>query len=101
MKMKAYSVYDKKALVWTQPFFQLNDQVAQRVISNATNSEGHNFNLNPEDYELYFVGEWNDEDGIFTSTHTKILDLITLQRQPPIPNLSNIDPKDPNLESQN
>ena len=82
MKMKAYSVFDCKAEVWSQPFFQMNDAVAQRAIGNAVNTPGSNYNMNPEDYELYFVGEWNDEDGNFTPTQTKILDLKTLHRQP-------------------
>ena len=82
--MKIYSVYDDKAQVWTQPFFQMNDAVAQRSISNAANQEGHNFNMNPEDYALYCIGEFNDEDGTIVSTNTKLLDVATLIRQPEI-----------------
>ena len=78
MKTKAFSVYDNKAMVWTNPFYAINIQVAQRIIFNAVNDEGHNFNLNPEDYSLHLVGEFNDEDGVFTSHKKKILDLITL-----------------------
>lgn len=86
MKLKAYSVFDEKADVWTQPFFQLNEATAQRVMANAVNSEGHNFNMNPEDYSLYCVGEWNDDTGVFTPLKEKKLDLITLVK--PNPNMT-------------
>lgn len=81
MKLKAYSVYDAVAEVFTQPFFQLNDMTAQRIIQNAVNSEGHNYNMNPEDYSLYCVGEWDDTAGVFTPVKTKKLDLVTLLKQ--------------------
>ena len=85
MKMKAYSVFDSKAEVYSQPFFQLNDAVAQRIIANAANSEGHNYNLNPEDFELWCIGEYNDEDGMMTPSKTKILDVATLIKQGNLP----------------
>ena len=85
MKMKAYAVFDIKAQVFTQPFFQLNDAVAQRIIQNAANSEGHNYNLNPEDFELWCIGEYNDQDGLLTPSKSKILDVATLIKQPRLP----------------
>lgn len=82
MKLKAFSVYDQKAMIWTQPFFAINIQVAQRLMANSVRAEGHNFNLNPEDYALHIVGEWDDETGVFTSHIKKVLDLITLVERP-------------------
>lgn len=87
MKMKVYSVYDQTAQVWSQPFFQMNDQTAQRAISNAANSPGHNYNMNPEDYSLYCIGEFDDNNGVLTPIMEKKLDLQTVVKQPEIPHL--------------
>jgi hypothetical protein len=85
MKIKIYSVYDAVAKVWNQPFYQMNDQVAQRTIANCVNTQGHNYNMNPEDFSLYFIGEFNDQDGIITPVKEKKIDLKTLQRSPIAP----------------
>lgn len=88
MKLKMYSVYDKKAQAWTTPIFQVNDEVAQRNIGNAANDPQHNFHMNSEDYSLYCIGEWDDVEGQVTPLKEKKLDVATLVRQPQIPTLN-------------
>lgn len=79
MKQFMYSVYDDTAKVYSQTFFSLNDATAQRVIKNAVAQPGHNYNMNPEDFSLYLVGEFDDNTGVITPLKEKKLDLITLK----------------------
>lgn len=63
MKLGVYVVYDVKADVYSQPMLLTNDQVAIRIITNCVNKKGHNYNLNPEDYYLYRMGDYEDNTG--------------------------------------
>lgn len=63
MKVGIYTVYDQVAGVYQHPFVMLNDDVATRVMRNSVNNPEHNFALNPEDYTLYRIGWFDDEDG--------------------------------------
>lgn len=98
--MKVFSVLDIKAECFGAPFFQLNNAVAQRIIQNMVNDRTTQVGMNPEDYQLYCIGEWNDQDGVITPTKSKVLDVITLQKQPELP-ITPVDPTDPNLTSRN
>lgn len=81
MKLNIYSVIDSVAGIYSQPFVMLNEPVAVRVMQNAVNSEGHNYNMNPEDYALYKIAEFDDVTGEFKSELTKVVDLITLVKK--------------------
>ena len=63
MIYKIFSVYDSKAQIYTNPFYQHNQQMAMRTFSDAINHPEHQFARNPEDYTLFEVGEFNDETG--------------------------------------
>ena len=79
MKINMYSVYDKKALVYSQPFTAINDEVAQRIMKNCVDNPEHNYGLNPEDYQLLRIGEFDDQEGAITPDEKPLLDLITLK----------------------
>lgn len=66
MILKIFSIYDTKAKAYLPPFFVPQDGQAIREFSNAVNSETHNFAKNPEDYTLIGLGEFDDENGVFT-----------------------------------
>jgi len=80
MKIQVYSVYDSVAELYSQPFYSHSNLTAQRLLQNAVNAEGHNYNANPEDYTLFNLGEFDDNTGVSTSKITKVLDLITLKK---------------------
>lgn len=63
MSHNLYSVLDKKAGVFTMPFHQLNDEVAIRTMTDCVNTQNHNYQLNPDDYALYLIGEFEDTTG--------------------------------------
>lgn len=80
MITRVYAVYDNVGLVFTQPMFLTNDDVAMRIMKNCVNSPEHQYHLNPDSYSLYYIGTYDDERAYFDllSTPKKILDLETI-----------------------
>lgn len=68
MKKSMCAVYDNKATTWSDPFFATNKLVAQRIFSDGVKDERSNWNRHPSDYELFEIGEYDDQDGT-TKTH--------------------------------
>lgn len=66
MKLIAFCVYDNKALAFLPPFFVHNELVAMRSFADVANDKTHAFGLNPTDYTLFRVGDFNDELGELT-----------------------------------
>ncbi len=70
MIKKAYSVYDKKALMFTAPFYMVTEAQAVRAFSNMVNSSGNDIHSNPEDFTLMHVGDFDDTTGQFETDLT-------------------------------
>lgn len=67
MKTKIYSIKDTK-IGYMSPMYLQNDGVAIREFTNARNSEQKNIvNTNPEDKELWALGEFDDQTGTIIS----------------------------------
>lgn len=80
MNIKIYTVKDTK-IGFMQPFYAQNEQVAIRMFTNSANSKTseNSVNVNPEDKELWLLGEYNDQTGTITSEIkfvTKAIDVI-------------------------
>ncbi|QCQ84904.1 nonstructural protein [Blackfly microvirus SF02] len=63
MKLRGYSVYDRKALQYHPPFFASTDGAAVRSFSDLANDPETQVGRHPGDYTLYFVGEYDDQKG--------------------------------------
>lgn len=63
INFRAYSVFDSKAGAFSRPVFYQNDDVARRAFDSAVNSVDSEIGLHPEDFALFWVGEWNEVDG--------------------------------------
>lgn len=63
MKKRMYSVRDHKAGFWP-PMEDINDAVAQRNFSYLLHNN-QQVGFAPMDYDLYFVGNFDDVSGIF------------------------------------
>lgn len=61
MKLNLYTVFDSQAQRAVVPFVRDNDDVAKRDFISIINNPETPFGKHPEDYFLYYVGEWNDE----------------------------------------
>lgn len=67
MILKAFSVYDQKAKVFHKPFFNATHGEAERNFQTAVNDDKTQFYMYPEDFDLYYIGEYDDNKGVFTS----------------------------------
>lgn len=65
MKTLIFSVYDQKAEAFITPFFMQNVKVAVRAFSQSVNDSSHMFHMHPDDYQLFLIGEWDDENANF------------------------------------
>lgn len=65
MKTIVYSIYDSKAKAYSQPFHAVNDAVAMRMVSAAVNDPGTSLNRHPEDYTVYELARFDEENGTF------------------------------------
>lgn len=63
MLLKAYSIYDRKALQYHPPFFASTDGAAVRMLSDLVQDANSTVGRHPGDYVLYFVGSYSDSNG--------------------------------------
>lgn len=61
MLLRAYSIYDNKALQYHPPFFASADGAAVRSFSDAANDLQTNIGRHPSDFSLFFVGSFDDQ----------------------------------------
>jgi len=64
MKSNLYSVYDVKVCFFFPPFAKTNDYDALRAYHHLKSQSGSDFSRFPKDYQLYHIGEFNDEIGL-------------------------------------
>lgn len=73
MMLKIYAVFDDKAKAFIQPFYMLNDALAIRSFTNAVNTDKSQLNVNPEDYTLFAIGEFDDAGGKLVARNPELL----------------------------
>lgn len=81
MQLKMYSVRDAKAEVYNSPFYKRSHGEAERDFLNAIRDDKNPNSKFPEDFDLFYVGEYNDQTGLVTPLNTpqhvaKAVDLI-------------------------
>lgn len=83
MKLNAYCIYDRKALVYHAPFFAVADGAAARSFSDLANDANTTVGRHPADYILYRVGTFDDAIGnLLPETAVHIADAATLVARP-------------------
>lgn len=63
MKVKIYSIFDRKASVFNQPFFAMNDVQAQRSVYMREKVEPSQLSEFPDDFMLVYIGEFDHHSG--------------------------------------
>lgn len=66
-KLQIFSVFDKKAVAYLQPFYYQQKGQAIRAFEDSVNNPETAFNKHPEDFSLYLLGEFDDTTGEITS----------------------------------
>lgn len=73
MIFKMYAVYDEKAGAFLPPFVVPTEGMAVRTIGDCINSDTHQFGKHPEDYGLFYLGEYDDGQGIVAPVTPEIV----------------------------
>lgn len=66
MITRLYAIYDRKAVVYHQPFYAITDAVAVRTVSDVVADPNAPFGRHPNDYVVYMVGTYDDQNGVVT-----------------------------------
>lgn len=82
MIMNIYAVRDSAVEAFLQPFFSPTHGAAIRSLTEAVNDKDHQFNKNAKYYSLYYLGAFDDADGVIMHNESKrpdhLIDCIDL-----------------------
>lgn len=67
MLLEIFSIKDKIINTYKTPFYAINRNEAIRLVRNAASDTNSLLHKNPEDFELYAVGIFDDETGKITT----------------------------------
>lgn len=70
MTLKAFAIRDNKAEYFNTPFFQKSHGEAERSFKQLTNDNQSTVSKYPEDFDLYYVGDYDDNTGTITALET-------------------------------
>lgn len=65
MIMKIFSIYDSKIEAHNTPFFMSTIGQATRAFTDETNNTQSLLHKHPEDYTLFELGEFDDQNATF------------------------------------
>lgn len=84
----AYTVYDRKALIYSPPFFAVADGAAVRMFQDLAGDTNTQVGRHPGDFVLYRCGGYDDSNGSLlpVTALQHIVDALALvPRQGPLP----------------
>lgn len=78
-----FSIRDSKAETFHQPWFAKNQAEAERNFTQLARDEKSTISQFPEDYDLYYIGTYDDERGVADPVDTPqhIAKAIALKQQ--------------------
>lgn len=68
MLIRLYSVYDRVARVYADPFVSVNDATAARAFTIAQASPDTMLYASPADYQLWYIGSMDNTSGDLLSS---------------------------------
>lgn len=84
MLMQFYSIFDTAAGVYLRPFVSQADGEATRMFSDLCTDGDHPVGRHPEDYSLFRLGSFNDQNAIIDGHSPECLctglEMVALQR---------------------
>lgn len=70
MQLKIFTIRDTKGEVYNTPFFQKSHGEAERNFRECTKDEKSMIHKYPDDFDLYFIGTYDDQTGLVSSLDT-------------------------------
>lgn len=62
-----YSIYDRQTQSYGNPWMAENDNTAKRAFERLAADPNTDLHFRPKDYELFAVGFFDEESGLFES----------------------------------
>lgn len=87
--MLLFALYDKKGMFYMPPFTVENKIQAIRGVEEAVNDSGTVIGRYPDDFALYFLGEFDNKTGKFVQPEMLTLECECRQLVRPIPEQAN------------
>lgn len=86
MKQKLYAIRDSKGEAYGPPFIQKTHGEAERTFQELSNDGKSQIAKYPEDFDLYYLGVWDDNAGKIETLDTpmhivKAINTIRKQQQ--------------------
>lgn len=84
-----YAVYDLKLQTYSRPFHEMTDEAAIRLFSDAVNDAQptNQWNKHPEDFNLYKLGTYSDQFGVFENELVSLVSAVSVFKQPKLPGI--------------
>ena len=73
MTLQLFTIYDTKSETYFQPFAMMNKAMGLRQFADMANDKDTNISKHPEDYTLYHLGSWSDQDAKYTTIDKKLI----------------------------
>lgn len=70
MTKNAYAIRDSKAEIFYPPFYQHTHGAAERDMKTLVNDKSSTIAKHPEDFDLWLLGSFDDNTGVFTALPT-------------------------------
>lgn len=64
MILKIFSIRDQKSEVYNTPFYQKTHGEAERNFQQLVSDDKSTISKFPEDFDLYYLGEYDDNTGV-------------------------------------
>lgn len=62
MKLRMYSIFDRKAEVFNAPMCFVNDGICQRALTQIIPNDA-DMSKFPEDFDVYYIGDFDNASG--------------------------------------
>lgn len=62
MKLRVYSIFDRKAEVFNAPMCFVNDAIAKRALAQIIPNDA-DMSKFPEDFDVYYIGDFYNDAG--------------------------------------
>jgi hypothetical protein len=73
MKHLIVSIYDKATQAYMRPFTVPTEGQAVRMFQDEVLREGSEIGAHPEDYSMFLIGSFNDNDGLLEDYEPRVL----------------------------
>lgn len=70
MELKAFTIRDQKAEIFNTPFFQKTHGEAERSFRELCQDTKSMVSKYPDDFDLYYIGTYNDITGLISPLDT-------------------------------